>query len=70
MLTRCYHAIMISPCVPIIEEIEKALSFGFMFGYQKTDSIDSNINRQKAPKVYNHLKQNEEYFVNPHILAS
>ena len=52
------------PSVIIIQKMERAFNIWFDDSCQKNIPLDSNIIRQKALQIYNHLKQNEQSSVN------
>ncbi|XP_066255898.1 tigger transposable element-derived protein 1-like [Euwallacea similis] len=58
------------PRAPIIEKMEKALSIWIDDNCQKRIPSDGNIIKQKALKIYKHLKEHGESSVNPDFLAS
>ncbi|XP_015186585.1 PREDICTED: uncharacterized protein LOC107071792 [Polistes dominula] len=58
------------PRAPIIEKMEKILRDWIDDCCQKSIPLDGNIIRQKALKVYKHLKEHGESFVIPDFVAS
>ncbi|XP_017891414.1 tigger transposable element-derived protein 1-like [Ceratina calcarata] len=67
-LTSAKHAAR--PRAPIIEKMEKALSIWIDDCCQKRIPLDGNIIKQKALKIYKHLKEQGESSVNPDFVAS
>nr|XP_012147629.1 PREDICTED: tigger transposable element-derived protein 1-like [Megachile rotundata] len=57
------------PRAPIIEKMEKALSIWIDDSCQKRIPLDGNIIKQKALKIYKHLKEHGESSVNPDFVA-
>ena len=58
------------PRAQIIEKMEKALNIWIDDCCQKRIPLGGNLIKQKALKIYNHLKENGESSVNPNFLAS
>ena len=50
--------------------MEKVLSIWIDDSRQKRIPLDGNIIKQKAPKIYKHLKEHGESSVNPDFVAS
>nr|XP_033328818.1 tigger transposable element-derived protein 1-like [Megalopta genalis] len=57
------------PRAPVIEKMEKALSIWIGDCCQKRIPLDGNIIKQKALKIYKHLKEQGESSVNPDFVA-